>query len=56
MIFNHFETAPFDSGCSIQHVFYKNTISGGRIVHKHMGVRMIPTKAPSDEGAVSQTG
>ena len=35
--------------------FY-DAVPGIRAVDKHMGVWMIPTKAPSDEGAVSRTG
>ena len=42
--------------CSIQHILNKNPIPHGWVVYQHMDVWMIPTKAPSDEGAVSQTG
>ena len=32
--------------CRIEHIFYKNTVSGGRIVHKDMGIQMMPTQGP----------
>ena len=37
MIFHHFETAPFDSGCSVQHVFNEDAISRCGVVNKNMG-------------------
>ncbi len=40
----------------LQHIFDKNAVPFGGITNQNVGVWMIPTKAPSDEGAVSRTG